>query len=131
MNNANIANQIKQLRKQKGYTQEKLGEILNVSTQSISKWECASTYPDISLLPKIATIFGITIDELFSQTIDEDLSKIIGEIVKVDKSGVYVQAKQGVVILKDIQLQGKKRMLINDFMNGVGKSLFRLGKQFQ
>ena len=76
MNNANIANQIKQLRKQKGYTQEKLGEILNVSTQSISKWECASTYPDISLLPKIATIFGITIDELFSQTIDEDLSKI-------------------------------------------------------
>ena len=63
--------------------------------------------------------------------LDEDLSKIIGEIVKVDKSGVYVQAKQGVVILKDIQLQGKKRMLINDFMNGVGKSLFRLGKQFQ
>lgn len=76
MNNTNIANQIKQLRKQKGYTQEKLGEILNVSTQSVSKWECASTYPDISLLPKIATIFGITIDELFSQTIDEDLSKI-------------------------------------------------------
>ncbi|MBI9010397.1 MAG: methionyl-tRNA formyltransferase [Tenericutes bacterium] len=62
---------------------------------------------------------------------DEDYSSNIGEIVKIDKSGVYVQAKQGVVILKDIQLQGKKRMLINDFMNGVGKSLFRVGKQFQ
>ena len=76
MNNTNIGNKIKQLRKEKGYTQEKLGEILNVSTQSVSKWERKSTYPDISLLPRIATIFGITIDELFSQTVEDDLAKI-------------------------------------------------------
>ena len=61
----------------------------------------------------------------------EDYSKKIGEIVKVDKKGVYVQTQRGVVILKDIQLQGKKRMLINVFMNGVGKSLFKVGKLFQ
>ena len=61
----------------------------------------------------------------------EDYSKNVGEIVKVDKQGVYVQTQQGVVVLKDIQLQGKKRMLINVFMNGVGKSLFKVGKLFQ
>ncbi len=76
MNNTNIGNKIKQLRKEKGYTQENLGEILNVSTQSVSKWERKSTYPDISLLPRIANIFGITIDELFSQTVEDDLTKI-------------------------------------------------------
>jgi methionyl-tRNA formyltransferase len=63
--------------------------------------------------------------------LDEDFSSNIGEIVKIDKQGVYIQTKQGVVILKDIQLQGKKRMLIGDFMNGVGKSLFKVGKLFQ
>ncbi|MCK4551601.1 MAG: methionyl-tRNA formyltransferase [Tenericutes bacterium] len=59
-----------------------------------------------------------------------NLSSIPGEIVKIDKSGVYVQSEDGLVILKDIQLQGKKRMDINSFMNGIGKSLFQVGKKF-
>lgn len=63
--------------------------------------------------------------------LDENYSTNIGEIVKTDKQGVYIQTKNGVIILKDIQLQGKKRMLIKDFMNGVGKSLFLEKKQFE
>lgn len=55
----------------------------------------------------------------------------IGEIVKADKTGVYIQTKDGIVVIKDLQLQGKKRMKINDFMNGVGKSLFKVGKHFK
>lgn len=62
---------------------------------------------------------------------NENYSKNIGEIVKIDKNGVYIQTKDGVVILKDIQLQGKKRMLIRDFMNGVGKALFLEKKQVE
>ena len=61
-------------------------------------------------------------------TNQENLSDLPGEIVKIDKSGVYVQSKNGLVILKDIQLQGKKRMDINSFMNGIGKSLFQVGR---
>ena len=58
----------------------------------------------------------------------ENLSTTPGEIVGIDSSGVYVQTLDGLVILQDLQLQGKNRMLIKDFMNGVGKSLFSLGK---
>lgn len=62
---------------------------------------------------------------------EENISGNSGEIVKVDKSGVYIQTKDGLVLLKDIQLQGKKRMMIKDFMNGVGKSLIAVGKHFE
>ncbi|XMB71966.1 methionyl-tRNA formyltransferase [Mycoplasmatota bacterium WC30] len=63
--------------------------------------------------------------------VDEDLSSKPGEIVKIDKQGVYVQTTKGLIILKDVQLQGKKRMKINDFMNGAGKTLLKLGDRFE
>lgn len=53
-----------------------------------------------------------------------------GEILEIDKQGVYIQTGFGVVQLKRIQLQGKKVMDITDFMNGVGKTLFMVGKMF-
>ena len=61
---------------------------------------------------------------------NSNISNNIGEIVKVDKLGVYVQCKSGLVILKEIQLQGKKRMKISDFMNGMGKTLLSVGNKF-
>lgn len=51
-------------RKQKGLTQEELGELLNVSGQAVSKWENGGM-PDIYLLPEIAKIFDVSIDALF------------------------------------------------------------------
>ncbi len=59
-----IKDRIKEYRKRKKITQEALAEVLGISPQSISKWECGEGYPDITLLPSIANYFGITIDEL-------------------------------------------------------------------
>lgn len=59
-----IGKNIKRLRQNKGITQEKLGEILGISSQAVSKWENGSAFPDIMMLPDIADYFGITIDEL-------------------------------------------------------------------
>ncbi len=67
---------IKQLRQKHGFTQESLASLLEISSQSISKWETGLTLPDISLLPKLSEIFGITIDELFDLSIDQKLSRI-------------------------------------------------------
>lgn len=58
-----ISDKIKQMRKKAGFTQEQLASRLGVSAQSISKWENEVSMPDITLLPLIAEIFGITIDE--------------------------------------------------------------------
>ena len=60
-----ISEQICVLRKQKGITQKKLAEALGVTTQAVSKWENARSWPDIQLLPDIAKIFDVSIDELF------------------------------------------------------------------
>lgn len=56
---------IRKLRLQKRLSQERLGEMLGVSAQAVSKWEQGTTSPDISLLPIIAECFGVTIDSLF------------------------------------------------------------------
>lgn len=54
------------LRKKKELKQEKLSEMLAVSPQAVSKWENAQSCPDINLLPGLAEILGVTVDELLS-----------------------------------------------------------------
>lgn len=63
--NIKFGNKIKQLRLRKGITQDTLAKALNVSFQTISKWENDVSMPDIQLLPEIAVYFGRTIDDLF------------------------------------------------------------------
>lgn len=62
----NIGSKIKQLRTSKGDTQEQLATALQISFQSVSKWETGAASPDITFLPLIAEYFSVTIDELFS-----------------------------------------------------------------
>ena len=52
------------LRKANGLTQKELAEKLNVSDKAVSRWERDESYPDLTLIPLIADIFGITADEL-------------------------------------------------------------------
>lgn len=54
------------LRKEKGYTQSALSEMLNVSNRTVSKWENGDGFPDITILPDIAAVFGISVDELLA-----------------------------------------------------------------
>lgn len=54
-------------RKNLGLTQEGLAQKLGVSNQAVSKWESGQSCPDIALLPAIADLFGITLDELFGR----------------------------------------------------------------
>lgn len=59
-----IDKKIKQMRFEKGLTQEELGGLIGVSAQSISKWERGEGYPDIEFLPSLANFFEISVDEL-------------------------------------------------------------------
>ena len=71
-----LGNEIKRLRKNRGMSQSELAEVLNVTAQSISKWESNISFPDISQLPLIASFFGITIDELFVYPSDLEYERI-------------------------------------------------------
>ena len=53
-------------RKEKGMTQETLAEKLGVSPQAVSKWENDVSCPDISLLPQLSRVLGVTTDELLT-----------------------------------------------------------------
>ena len=59
-----IGKRIAFLRKEKGLTQEDLAQPMGISPQAVSKWENDQTCPDISALPKLARLFGVTVDEL-------------------------------------------------------------------
>lgn len=62
--NNTLGKRIAMLRKNQGWTQEQLGEKVGVSAQAVSKWENDLACPDISVLPLLADLFGITTDEL-------------------------------------------------------------------
>ena len=68
MNTADFGNRLTTLRQKQGLTQAALAEKLGISDRAVSKWEAAGGYPDITLLPQIADIFGVTIDFLLRGT---------------------------------------------------------------
>ena len=62
----NIGKNITTFRKEAGMTQEDLANQIGVSAQAVSKWETGVSMPDILLLPVIADVFGITVDEIYT-----------------------------------------------------------------
>ena len=66
-----IGSRIAKWRKEKGMTQEDLAVKLGVSSQAVSKWENDVSCPDISLLPQLVRLLGVTADELLTGKSDE------------------------------------------------------------
>lgn len=66
------------LRKEKGLTQEQLGQLVGVSAQAVSKWEKGGA-PDVELLPALADTLGVTMDTLFGRSAEkaEDISQVL------------------------------------------------------
>lgn len=62
-----FAARIAQYRKEQSMTQEALAAELGLTAQAVSKWENAQGYPDVALLPRLADLFGVSIDALFGR----------------------------------------------------------------
>lgn len=85
-----VGDVIYRLRKEKGITQDQLANFIGVSTAAVSKWESGISYPDIALLPILATFFNVTIDTLLNFKIelsDEEVMNIFSECEKLFSSG--------------------------------------------
>lgn len=67
MNYGTLGDRIKYHRKRLGMTQEQLAERMGVSAQAVSKWENNLSCPDISVLPDLAEVFGVSVDELLGK----------------------------------------------------------------
>jgi len=89
-----LGNKILTLRKNANITQEELAEKLNVTRQTISKWELEETSPDIKQAKELSCIFKVSLDELVDNDIKDLLvekvsntEKLAGMVIKIIKVG--------------------------------------------
>lgn len=85
MRELNIGPNLIKNRRRRGITQEALAEYMGVSKASVSKWETGATYPDITLLPRLATFFHISIDDLIGyepQMTKEDIRRLYRQLCR-------------------------------------------------
>lgn len=90
-----IGEQIKNYRKNAGLTQEQVANYLGVSTPAVNKWEKGNTYPDILLLPALARLLEIDMNELFSfreELTDIEIGQFANELSKVSLEESIISA---------------------------------------
>ena len=86
-----IGEQIKKYRVQKKYTQEKLGSMIGVTTQAVSKWERGGT-PDAEVLPQLADALGVSIDALFGRESQDEQMLLIKKLNAMPSDEAFRQA---------------------------------------
>ena len=94
-----IGSYIATKRKEKGYTQQQLAEQLNISSKTVSKWECGNGLPEVSLMLPLCRQLGITVNELLS---GEDLTS--GYQAKAEENLISLVAEKEKLSLKKVIL---------------------------
>ena len=107
----NIGNKIRELRKQRGITQEQLAESIGISFQAVSKWENNIALPDITLVPVLASYFGVSMDELFDFNLKE-----IEHAVKIITEKAYQYRESNPAESRRILEEGLKKYPENDIL---------------
>ena len=115
----NLGNQIRLNRRRMNLTQEQLAEKFGTSPQAISRWEIGATYPDIEILPMIASFFETSVDALLGVT-EEEKEKFCSELQKSFE--VAVRAKD---IPKTIEIMREMRRNLREYHHYWFWGLFR------
>ena len=107
-------NKLYELRKQKGFSQEELANRLNVSRQTISKWEVGESTPDMENLVAISELFEISLDELVLNKVPEE----VDTSAQVVKSEFYSDIKEN-VLTEENRKKAKKGLKIAAIVFGI------------
>ena len=107
----NIGNKIRELRKQRGITQEQLAESIGISFQDVSKWKNNIALPDITLVPVLASYFGVSMDELFDFNLKE-----IEHAVRIITEKAYQYRESNPAESRRILEEGLKKYPENDIL---------------
>lgn len=95
-----FADKLIQLRKKSGWSQEELAEQLNVTRQSVSKWEGAQAVPDLDKLLRLSELFGVSMDYLLKDNLEEPESITPAEVmspirrVSLEEASAFLRAKE-------------------------------------
>ena len=107
-------NKLYELRKQKGFSQEELANRLNVSRQTISKWEVGESTPDMEKLVAISDLFEVSLDEL----VKGEESKMAEPSERIVRSELYSDIKE-YVLTEDNKKRVTKGFKIAGIIAGV------------
>lgn len=110
-------NKLYSLRKQKGFSQEELANRLNVSRQTISKWEVGESTPDMEKLVAISDLFEVSLDELVLDKTPEEPEKAEPS-EQIVRSELYSDIKEN-VLTDDNKKKAKKGLKIAAIALGV------------
>ncbi len=111
-----LGNRIKELRAEKGWSQEVLSQRAYVSRQTISNWETERTYPDVHSLLILSDLFGVSLDELIKGDVDtmkEEVTKNDGKEMKklYNLAGIETLAALASAVLVGVQEADVLRLL--------------------
>ncbi|MFV0518086.1 MAG: helix-turn-helix domain-containing protein [Aminipila sp.] len=125
-----FAENLKSIRKAKGFTQDELAVRLNVVRQTISKWEKGLSVPDAEMLIKIAEVFETPVSELLGAKFEQDSSRndIAEQLSRINEQ-LAIKNKRGKIILKVILGVIIGIMVINIFLVMVGMVSFSMFKE--
>ena len=99
-----FAENLKKIRKDKGYTQEILAEKLNVVRQTVSKWEKGLSLPDVDMLSKIANVLETDVNILLDgQITTTDQSEIVKQLAKINEQ-IKIKNRRYKKIMKTIAI---------------------------
>lgn len=97
----NLTEKIIMLRKQKGWSQEGLAEQLDISRQSVSKWESGASVPELDKIIKMSNLFGVSTDYLLKEEQEENIAldmeemqKPTGRVVTREEAGIFMELTQ-------------------------------------
>lgn len=116
--NIKLAENLQLLRKQKSKTQEEIAEIFGVSSQSVSKWELGINCPDITMLPKIADYYRVSIDELLGYKPMSSINSIYIDVKSLIESSdnkiddAYKIARLAIASIHDKEREHAERLLV-------------------
>ena len=125
-----IGKRIAEYRKKRNLKQDELAEMLEVSAQAVSKWENDLSCPDISLLPELSKIFGVSIDEIVQGKKDEpvvtvlpedqrkDINKMMLRIIIERKNGEHIRVNIPIALIKVAIETGMSIPKVNSKVNG-------------
>ena len=99
-----FAENLKKIRKDKGYTQETLAEKLNVVRQTVSKWEKGLSLPDVDMLSKIVNVLETDVNILLDgQITTTDQSEIVKQLAKINEQ-LTIKNRRHKKIMKTIAI---------------------------
>ena len=118
---------LKAMRKAKGYTQEELAIKINVVRQTVSKWEKGLSVPDADVLSQIAEVLDTKVSVLLGGTITEETDKdaVAEQLAKISEQ-LAIKNRRSKAIWKTIGMIVLAIMLLNMLLNILAVTLFRI-----